>query len=350
MRLVTIKEIGKLAGVSPTTVSRVLNNSRAVQPEIYEKVLAVAEQMGYTPNTAARALVKKGTNAIGVVVNNLHDPFFHDLLLGFEYGALKSDYHVVFCSVMGKSMEEKRKYVSYLSNGVVDGVILYGVYLFDEEFIRGLYSTGFPTLLIENNVEAVQAHTFSIDNQQGVYAAVEFLFQHDHRRIAYIAGKQDKAVCVERLLGYREAVRALGLEAREDYVSFIEEGSEDGWPIMDAFLSMPAQVRPTAVLCYDDAVASHAIRCALKRGVRVPRDISVMGFDNQTIAPSGYTGPAITSVAQPLYEIGYDSIVLLSEYLRGDRRERISKTYQTSIAVKETVAFYGKEGASDEQG
>ncbi|NLV59505.1 MAG: LacI family transcriptional regulator [Clostridiales bacterium] len=348
--MVTIREIAKLAGVSPTTVSRVLNNSRAVQPEICERVLQVAAQMGYTPNAAARALVKKGTNAIGVVVNNLHDPFFHDLLLGFEYGALKSDYHVVFCSALGKSMEEKRKYVRYLSNGVVDGVILYSVYLFDEEFIRGLYSTGFPILLIENTVQAVQTHSIAIDNRQGVFNAMKYLYQHGHRQISYIAGKQDKAVCVDRLLGYRRAVEELGLAARSDYVRYIEEGSEDGWRVMDAFLSMPPDIRPTAVLCYDDVVASYAIRCAIKRGVRVPDDISVMGFDNQTIAPSEYTGPPITSVAQPLYEIGYDSIVLLSDYLRGDRRERISRTYPTSIAVKETVAFCGKEGFDKERG
>ena len=93
-----------------------------------------------------------------------------------------------------------------------------------------------------------------------------------------------------------------------------------------------------------------AVRAALDMGLRVPEDVSVMGFDNQTIAPSEYTGPPITSVAQPLYEIGYDSIVLLSDYLRGDRRERISRTYPTSIAVKETVAFCGKEGFDKELG
>ena len=321
-----------------------MTNSRPVQPELRERVMEVARELGYVPNTAARALVKRRTDAIGVVVNNLHDPFFHDLIRGFEAGASETDYNVVFCSAMGREMQRKQRYVRYLSNGVVDGIILYGSYDFDEALVRELHATGFPFFLIESSVEGVQTNNFLIDNEGGVYNAVRYLHRHGHRRIAYIAGRLEKRVCVERLNGYYKAMQDLCLEVPAEYVRYIEEDSSDGRALMAQFLALPAKVRPTAVLCYDDAVASHAIRCALEQGLRVPQDISIMGFDNQTIPPNGYKGPAITSVSQPLYEIGFDSIILLSQILRGERESGITKQYQTHIAEKESVAYLERDG------
>lgn len=336
--MITIKEIARKAGVSPATVSRVLTNCRPVQTELRERVLKVAEECGYSPNTAARSLLKKQTNAIGVVVNNLHDSFFHDLILGFESAAMESEYNIVFCSVMGKSEQEKQSYLRYLRNGVVDGIILYGTYHFDERFIREVHTSGFPLVLIENRVAGVDTHSLLVDNRQGVYNAVRYLHRYGHRRIAYIAGKPNKSVCIERLEGYQEAMRDLRLGPDERYIRSLENGRQDAAAFMKAFLSMDERERPTAVLCYDDATAACAIDCAQALGFSVPEQISVMGFDNQTIPPSGYSGPAITSVSQPLFEIGFDSVLLLSQFLRGERKERISRTYATSIAEKASVA------------
>ena len=335
--MITIKQIAEQAGVSVATVSRALTGSRAVQPEHRERVLQVARRLGYAPNTAARSLVKKDTGAIGVIVNNLHDPFFHDLILGFESGAEETDYRVVFCSVMADDSERKREYVRYLSNGVVDGIILYGTCYLDEPFIRELYATNFPLFLIENDIRGLETHRLLIDNRHGVFNAVRYLYGRGHRRIAYIAGKQDRSVCVERLAGYEEALRSLGLRGGLSLVRYLETGWEDGGRIMAGFLAMPEEERPTAVLCYDDVTAAAAIQCAVRQGVDVPGDISVMGFDNQTIL-AGYAGPPITSVAQPLYEIGYDSITLLSRFLQGDRKDRITRVYTTNLVEKSTVA------------
>ncbi|HIW54920.1 MAG TPA: LacI family transcriptional regulator [Candidatus Ruthenibacterium merdigallinarum] len=336
--MVTIKEIARQSGVSSATVSRVLTNSRPVQPELRERVTEVARQLGYVPNTAARALVKRRTNAIGVVVNNLHDPFFYDLIRGFEAGAMQTDFNVVFCSAMGREIQQKQRYVRYLSNGVVDGIILYGSYDFDEALARELHAAKFPFFLIESSIDGVKTNNFLIDNEGGVYSAVHYLYNRGHRRIAYIAEKLAKRICAERLKGYYRAMQELGLDLPEKQVRYIEEDYRDGYSIMEHFLSYPPEQRPTAVLCYDDAVASYAVRCAMDKGFCVPGDISVMGFDNQTVLPDGYQGPAITSVAQPLYEIGFDSILSLSQILRGERKETITKLYQTHIAEKETVA------------
>ena len=194
--MVTIKKIAREAGVSLATVSRVLTNSRPVRPELHERVMNVAHELGYVPNTAARALVKRRTDSIGVVVNNLHDPFFHDLIRGFEAGAAQTDYNVVFCSAMSRARQLKQRYVRYLSNGVVDGIILYASYDSDEAVVRELHASEFPFVLIESSVEGVKTNNLLIDNEGGTYNAVRYLHRFGHQRIAYIAGPVDKHICV----------------------------------------------------------------------------------------------------------------------------------------------------------
>ena len=246
--MVTIKKIAREAGVSLATVSRVLTNSRPVRPELHERVMNVAHELGYVPNTAARALVKRRTDSIGVVVNNLHDPFFHDLIRGFEAGAAQTDYNVVFCSAMSRARQLKQRYVRYLSNGVVDGIILYASYDSDEAVVRELHASEFPFVLIESSVEGVKTNNLLIDNEGGTYNAVRYLHRFGHQRIAYIAGPVDKHICVERLGGYLKAMKNLCLPIDKEQVCYIQNGYSDGYGIMERLLSLPQAQRPTAVL------------------------------------------------------------------------------------------------------
>lgn len=335
--MITIKDIAEETGYSIATISRVINNSRPVDPEIRERVMLVAKKLNYVPNAAARTLAKRCTNSIGVVVSNLHDPFFHDLILGFEAGAAESEFNVVFCSAMGREPQQKQRYVRYLCNGVVDGLILYGLYKFDEEMVRELNKSGYPLAIIESTFEGIDTNYFLIDNKEGVFSAVRYLHRYGHRKIAYIAGKQDKKVAVDRLEGYEEAMGRLNLTIQAGWVQTLED-INCGRQCMEALLKLPQAHLPTAVLCYDDAVAAQVIGCAIGSGLQVPGDISVMGFDNQRILPESYTGPSITSVSQPLYEIGFDSIMFLSQILKGQLESNVVKNYKTSIAKKNTVA------------
>ena len=139
MQNVTIREVAKRANTSPATVSRVINNLGNVTPELCRAVKEAIRELDYNPNHAARSLVKRKTNSIGIIVNNLHDPFFYGLLRGFEEGAQQTSYNVMFCSVVNGDAAMKEKYVRLLSNGMVDGIILYGSYLADESAIRYLH-------------------------------------------------------------------------------------------------------------------------------------------------------------------------------------------------------------------
>lgn len=335
---VSIVDVAREANVSAATVSRVVNNIDKVKPEVRQKVLDTIRDMGYSPNHAARALVKKKSNCIGIIVNNLHDPFFHDLIKGFEMSAQQTSYAVMFCSVLGGDVASKEQYVRYLTNGVVDAVILYGSYLSDQSVIRYLKDIrDVDYVMIEDDVPELECNKLLIDNFGGAKKAVEYLVKKGHRRIAHICGSPNKKVTRERMDGYQEAMKNAGLEISEGYIQYTSTDYRSGYACANALLDL--QQPPTAVFCSDDAIASFAVRAALDRGLRVPEDISVMGFDNQTILPDHYRGPDITSVNQPLYKIGMDSVKLLSERLNSEEPMKpVRKVYQTEIVEKETVS------------
>ena len=337
MSNVTIKDLAKLSGVSLATVSRVINQKGYVSQELSAKVLRAVEETGYRPNQAARSLVQRRTDSIGVIVHNLHDPFFYDLLRGFEQAAAEISYNVLFASVLGGDTKSKEKYLQYLSGGVVDAVVMYGSYMSDEEMLRcASPSSSVDYMLIENDIQGFKCNKLLINNVQGAYSAVEYLMGKGHTDIAHICGDPNKKVTIDRLNGYLAAMRDKGLEVQDGYLQQLSADYRNGYARMKSLLAL--KNRPTAVFCSDDAIASYAVRAALDAGLRVPEDISIMGFDFQTNLPERYRGPDLTTVKQPLYQIGFDSITLLAGQLkkgRFDQPER--KVYDTQIVEQETV-------------
>lgn len=333
----TIKDVAQLSKVSLATVSRVINGGQNVRPEMYERVMKAIEQLGYYPNRAAQALASKETGSIGVVVNNLHDPFFHDLLRGFEDGASETSYHVVFCSVPSGASQEKEEYVKYLTNGVVDALILYGPYISDEPLVHYLQNeTTCDYVIIESDIPDIECNELLVDNKKGAQQAVRYLHEQGHSKIAHICGNPNKKVSVDRLNGYMSTMQACRLTIDSAYIQNATEDYHSGYECMRNLLSLAN--RPTAVFCCDDAIASHAIRAALDMGLSVPEDISVMGFDNQRILPDKYKGPEITSVEQPLYDIGRESIQLLTQRLKNkEQTQKLRKLYPTELVIKESV-------------
>lgn len=339
---ITIKDVAKASGVSLATVSRVVNGTDMVSEATKEKVMEAVRSLGYNPNNAARALVSHKTNAIGIVVHNLHDPFFYDLIRGFETGAQQTKYNVIFCSVLGSDIKSKEKYLKYLTNGVVDGIILYGSYLTDESVTRYLKDRNtMKYVMIENDIPDFSCNKLLIDNTGGAQSAIRYLKSKGHHSIAHICGNPNKKVTIDRLNGYLNEMRLAGLEIHDGYIGHTSTDYKSGYERMREMMELPS--RPSAVFCSDDAIASYAVRAATDMGLCVPKDVSVIGFDNQTILPDCYRGPRITTVEQPLYQIGYDSVALLSQQLENQKTvTNVRKTYETRIVEKETVAAVGK--------
>ncbi|MCI8389777.1 MAG: LacI family transcriptional regulator [Roseburia sp.] len=333
--MLTIKDVARHAGVSVSTVSRVINQVENVSPVIRQKVQYSIKELGYIPNNAARSLVHRQTNAITVLLRNLHSPFFAELIRGMESGSFSSGRNVLFYS-LGKDPKYRDQSIQFLTNGVSDAIILYGPLYTDQPIIEHLCSISFPFLLIENNFPTPQTNQFLVNNYEGAYHAVEYLASKKHRRIAYFMGDPNKKVNLDRFNGYTQAMSDKGLIIRDGYLCNIYN-SNQAYQIAQKIMRMPEEFRPTAIFCCNDQIAAYAIMGITAMGFQVPKDISVMGFDNQKIPFDDYNGPRISCIQQPLYEMGRDSILAVTDLLDGNVEAPVVRTYDTSIAEYETV-------------
>lgn len=334
----TIKDVAQLAGVSLTTVSRVINGSDKVSEKTRTKVDRAVKELGYFPNNAARSLVKKQSDSIAIVLRNLYDPFFTDLIRGIEDASARLERNVIFCSP-GKNEKTRDRYIEYLTNGISDAIILYGSLFTDKAMIDHLHDVSFPFLLIENNFQTIPVNQFLIDNVTGARQAIEYLIGHQHKRIAHVMGNPNKKVILERFNGYTETMQSNGLLIRDFYLLNTFDDSTVAFSQLQDMMERPAGERPTAIFCSNDKIAIHVINGLMKLGISVPGDVSVIGFDNLQNYSTSYRGPRITSIQQPFYEIGYDSILSIDAILKGELVTPISKSYSTTLIEHETVAF-----------
>jgi len=336
--MITIKDVAKEAGVSLATISRVINGAENVSPEIRSRVQEAIKKLGYFPNNAARSLVKRQSGAIAVLLRDLHSPFYTDLIKGFEDGAAETKHNVVFCS-LGRDQDTRDRYMQYLTNGIADAIILYGSLFSDQPIIEKLYESKFPFLLIEHDYDTLPLNEFLINNLEGARSAVEYLIEKKHVRIAHFMGDPNKKVNLERFNGYTQIMQQHGIPIQPDFIKNIFKDYSLARQYAAGFMKQPVAQRPTAIFCSNDRIASAAIQGIMDAGGSVPADMSVIGFDNQKILMNDYRGPSITSVKQPLYQIGYDSIHSLIDILEGKSDiQPVHRIYDTELIVQDTVA------------
>lgn len=336
--VVTVKEVAKHAGVSLGTVSRVLNGAENVSAQMRERVQNSIRELGYFPNNAARSLVRRRSGTIAILLRNLHSSFFNELIRGFETGMQDSGHNVIFCS-MGNEQAMRDQYIQYLTNGVSDAIILYGPLYSDRPIIEHLQSVNFPFMLIENNFRSTSnVNQILIRNLEGAFDAVEYLYSKGHRRIVHFMGDPNKQVNLDRFNGYTQAMQSHGLFIGDDFVYNIYSDNDRARTSAAQIARMPREQRPTAVFCSNDKIAAHAIMSFIESGLRVPEDISVVGFDAQPLPVEGYNGPKITSVFQPLFDIGLDSFRTVVQILNGEIDAPVTHIYDTRLIENDTVA------------
>ncbi len=335
--LPTIKDVARYAGVSDTTVSKVLNNKGSISDDTKKRIMEAVEKLDYIPNSAARALVRKKTDIIGVVLEKLVDPFYYDLLQGIEEGIADEKYKLMYCNSGGSGLK-RQEYLNYLRQGFVDGVIIYGSYFSDEAIIRELAMAKFPILVIENEYKDLDIDNLLVDNIDGAMQAVNYLINSGYTKIAHIVGNPNIKISIDRMIGYSNAMRAASLTIEEGYVVYSKMTYKSGYECMMELLSLEAPNRPTAVFCVDDAVACGAIDAVFDKGLKIPEDIAIVGFDDQKILPPDrrYNIP-LTTVRQPLFDIGKDSIKTLIKTIAEPNKEKIRKVYQTELIVRDTT-------------
>lgn len=312
MGSVSIKDIARVAKVSHSTVSRALRNSPLVSRETAERIRQIAEEMGYRPSAVARSLVTRKTKTIGVVVTTIADPFIAEVVSGIEEVANDHGYSV-FLANSNADPDREIKVVHSFHERRVDGILVTASRV-GALYIGHLSEMKVPIVLINNQHPGEFVHSVMIDNVTASRMATEHLIHLGHRRIAYIGDQFGYQSDTERFAGYRQALERAGLTFQPELVVHGDGKPEGGMRAMEQLLRLSPL--PTAVFCYNDMTALGALRVARMRGLRVPEDISLVGFDDLFIA--SYTEPPLTTIRQPKRRMGQRAMELLLQLLRGE--------------------------------
>jgi len=330
--MTTIKDIARLAGVSVTTVSRALNGYDDVNEETRQRIRKVADELGYSPNIAARSLISKKTRTLGLLLSALtrssaKDNIVFEMLCGMNDRAAELEYDLVLFNTTPQKQRLK-SYMSLCKERGVDGVIMMGMRL-DDPYMEELIDSSVPCVLIDIPVKHKHVGYVSTDNVSGAREAVRHLLSLGHRSIGMINGHGQASVSRLRLDGYREALEQYNVAYREEYVadgSFTEEGGKEA-----AYRLLAAHPDITALFCASDLMALGAMQAVRGLNKSVPDDVSIVGFDN--IAPAEYCWPALTTVNQNKYEMGYQAATLLIDMLEGRQVQR-HRTMPSQLVVR----------------
>ncbi|MED1203388.1 LacI family DNA-binding transcriptional regulator [Heyndrickxia acidicola] len=328
----TIKDVAKKANVSIATVSRILNDKPGFSVKTKTKVLRVIEELGYQPNAIARGLVSKRTHTIGVLMPTLLDMFAARILNGIDDYAHELGSSVIVCNTDNNG-QRTLKYLRVLAEKRVDGIIFVSEYLKDE-YYKVMSDMKVPIVLVSTMSPDYPVPFVKVDDELASFAATEYLLKQGHRRIAMIAGSpEDPIAGVPRIKGYRAALNAEGdEEAKELIVSTQDFSYESGMMAMEKIVDHPLKV--TAVFASSDELAVGAMSYANKRGIRIPEDLSIIGYDNTRLAQM--STPPLTAVGQPLYEMGNKSAEMLFSMMNtGETAESCLMPY--TIEERETV-------------
>ncbi len=324
-----IFDIARLAGVSKTTVSRVLNNSADVKEETRIKVLNAIEQINYVPSQVARSLVSRKSGVIGVIYNVFNASVYLNLANFLEKFATQYNYNVVFCST-NDDYNAKLRYVQYFTSGAADGLILFGSDSRDSEIVQKIVDSKYPLVVIENYFNDIEVNDIIIDNFTGAKKAVQYLIDLGHTKIAHITGNISHKVASERLDGYKAALEENGIAYNEDYVIFTDAGERSGSEAIEKLIFMNEP--PTAVFTFNDMQGYDAIQKTVELGVQVPEDLSIIGCDNiHEVLRYIPSSVRLTSIMQPIEKIAESAIKLLMANIDNKDLEPKTISFNTEL-------------------
>ena len=327
----TIKEIAKIARVSPMTVSRAINNSPSIKEETRQKILEIADDLGYMPNRIARSLVSKKSDLISLIVADISNQFFAEMARGIEDKAREKGYNVIFSSTDDDSKNLESS-VRLMREVGVDGFIIAAVSL-EEPIVDELVDQHFPVVLINRKVKKNNVNYVVVDNHKGAYLAVEHLINTGYRNIGIITGKASVSTGTERFEGYRKALQDHGLKLNKDHVSpgaFTKEHGEKA-----ALKMLTLKNRPQAIFAASDHIALGVMNAAGRCGLNIPDDLALVGFDDTDFSANDKI--KLTTVSQRKYEMGERGVQILIDLIKRQQPDYINKVVlEPRLIVRES--------------
>ncbi|RCW56199.1 LacI family DNA-binding transcriptional regulator [Halanaerobium sp. ST460_2HS_T2] len=330
---VTIKDVAKKAGVSIASVSRVINDSKPVAPETKEKILKVIKETGYKPNAMARGLKKNESGLIGLITPDMENGTFAELVKGIESVIEKNSMNLIVSNSKGEIERELRE-LHIFKEQQLDGIIFSGV-KFTKKHKEYFDRYKVPTVVVSQKFPGSGLPYVDIDNFKAAYQAVDFLIKNNHQQIAMVRGPfYDKSAGKQRYNGYFEALKDAGLKVNS---SFVKEGNftiKSGYQAMEKILS-ENEMLPTAVFAASDRMAIGVLDCCLDNNLKVPEDISIIGFDDIELAT--VVRPKLTTVRVDHSKLGEKSVELLLNKIKKNKDSESFYEADFEIIERETV-------------
>jgi len=324
-----IKDVARKAGVSISTVSRVINESKIVKPETHERVMKAIDELGYKPNAIARSLKIKNTKTIGILIPDISNQFYPEVVRGIEDIANMYEYNIFLCNT-DQDKEKEIQYFDVMAEKQVDGIVFIGNSV-SSELHHKFKVYGIPIMLIGTNCEDIPSVT--IDHVGASKAMVKYLLKKGHDRIGLITGKKTDPITHDaRIQGYRLALEEKGLPFQEELILEGGHRFKSGYEGGKQFLEM--ENPPSAIFVANDEMAIGAMRAALEQGISIPDEMAIVGFDNIDMAGKVY--PALTTVAQPMYEMGAIGMRVLTKILNEESLDTHNVVLDFSLLERES--------------
>ncbi len=330
--MATIKDVARLAGVSTTTVSHVINKTRFVAEATQEKVLEAVKELNYAPSAVARSLKCNTTRTIGMLVTQSTNLFFSEVIDGVESYCYRQGYTLILCNT-GGIYEKQRDYIRMLAEKRVDGILVMCSDLTQELSEMLETHSDIPKVIMDWGPEASKADKIIDNSELGGYLATKYLTDRGHKDIACLSGHLNKLACQERITGFRRAMAECNYPVEENWI--LEGNFECDTAVLAADKIIAMDKKPTAVFCFNDTMALGLMSRLQQRGIRVPEDISVIGYDNIELAE--YFSPPLTTVHQPKRRVGKNAFEILLERIKDKEHERRIFEMHPEIVERDTV-------------
>lgn len=329
--MATIREVAQTAGVSVTTVSHVINQTRFVSLETKKRVLSAMQQLNYRPNSLARSLRRGETYTIGLIVPDSANPYFAEVARIMEEKAFRASYSTILCN-SDNDLEKERRYTEVLINKQVDGIIFMACGD-DIASLKELVDRRIPAVVVDRLLDQMEVDSVVSDNLQGGYLATQHLIEIGHQNIAIIRGPSNVTPSARRFDGYLQALKTYNLIVDQTLIKSGNFHPPSGYQATKELLSKPT--RPDAIFACNDLMAIGALRAVHELGFSVPDDISIIGYDNIELAL--FTQPALSTIAQPIQSIADRAVQLLLDRIENPYFPTKRETLSNQIVIRSTT-------------
>ncbi len=342
---VTIKDIAKALGLSTSTVSRALRDSYEISPETKKLVLEYSEKINYRPNPIALSLKEKRSRSIGIIVCEIANSFFSQIINGIESIAYDKGYNVIIAQ-SHESYDREVLNVQYLASRSIDGLLVsVSSETQDLSHLKNLHDRGFPIVFFDRIVDEMDTHKVIVDNFKGAYDATEHLIKSGYQHIAALAGSEYLSITKERLAGYRKALEDHGVPYDEQYIQHCLHGGMLYNEVENALNELlKLKKKPDAIIASADKLTTNCLRYFKKRKIKVPDDVALIGFSNLDL--TDLLSPSLSVVRQPAFEMGELSTELLIQLIESKRpvKDFERKILPPQLFIRESTS---KEGLDE---